>query len=87
MVLPEIECIYYVRTWLSFLQKTLEQQAPESAQKNINLEYFRIKSSISTLRSNEAFSFAVKSLEKLKLKANEKTKRLNHLFASLSTKL
>ena len=80
--------IYYVRTWLSFLQKTLEQQAPESAQKNINLRILReLKVPYPPLDQMRRFSFAVKSLEKLKLKANEKTKRLNHLFASLSTKL
>lgn len=31
----------YVQFWMSFLQKTLEAQAPESAQKNINLEILR----------------------------------------------
>lgn len=33
--------IEYVRFWLSFLQKTLEANAPESAQKNINLAILR----------------------------------------------
>lgn len=33
----EVSIIEYVRFWLSFLQKTLEANAPESAQKNINL--------------------------------------------------
>lgn len=33
------ECtnVHYVQCWLSFLQKILEEKAPESAQKNINL--------------------------------------------------
>jgi type I restriction enzyme, S subunit len=31
----------YVRVWLSFLQKSLEDNAPESAQKNINLGMLR----------------------------------------------
>ena len=31
----------YVQSWLGFLQKTLEDNAPESAQKNINLEILR----------------------------------------------
>jgi len=31
----------YVQFWLSFLQKMLEETAPESAQKNINLEILR----------------------------------------------
>ena len=33
--------IEYVRVWLSFLQKMLEDSAPESAQKNINLAILR----------------------------------------------
>lgn len=33
--------VEYVRFWLSFLQKTLEANAPESAQKNINLAILR----------------------------------------------
>lgn len=33
--------VEYVRIWLSFLQKTLEDAAPESAQKNINLAILR----------------------------------------------
>lgn len=33
--------VEYVRFWLSFLQKTLEENAPESAQKNINLAILR----------------------------------------------
>jgi type I restriction enzyme, S subunit len=33
--------VEYVRIWLSFLQKALEDRAPESAQKNINLAILR----------------------------------------------
>lgn len=33
--------VEYVRVWLSFLQKMLEDAAPESAQKNINLAILR----------------------------------------------
>lgn len=33
--------VSYVRFWLSFLQKSLEENAPESAQKNINLAILR----------------------------------------------
>lgn len=35
------ELVEYVRLWLSFLQKKLEAEAPESAQKNINLGILR----------------------------------------------
>ena len=33
----DLVTIEYIQSWLGFLQKTLEDQAPESAQKNINL--------------------------------------------------
>src|SRR5262249_42598443 len=33
--------VEFVRVWLSFLQASLERNAPESAQKNINLEILR----------------------------------------------
>jgi type I restriction enzyme S subunit len=33
--------VIYVRAWMGFLQKTIERNAPESAQKNINLEILR----------------------------------------------
>jgi len=38
---PCSNLVEYVRVWLSFLQKTLEQNAPTVAQKNINLEILR----------------------------------------------
>ncbi len=38
---PDQATVQYVRVWLSFLQKTLEDTAPESAQKNINLAILR----------------------------------------------
>lgn len=37
----EPSIVEYVRFWLSFLQKMLEENAPESAQKNINLAILR----------------------------------------------
>ncbi|MGB3425881.1 MAG: restriction endonuclease subunit S [Castellaniella sp.] len=33
--------VIYVKAWMEFLQKTIERNAPESAQKNINLEILR----------------------------------------------
>jgi type I restriction enzyme S subunit len=34
-------CTDYVKAWLGFLQPTLEANAPQAAQKNINLEILR----------------------------------------------
>lgn len=40
-VSPDSATVEYVRVWLSFLQKTLEDNAPQFAQKNINLAILR----------------------------------------------
>ena len=37
----EFVTVEYVQAWLGFLQKIIEDAAPESAQKNINLEILR----------------------------------------------
>ena len=82
------ENIYYVRTWLSFLQKTLEQQAPESAQKNINLRLLReLKVPYPPLDQMKRFLVSIQSLEKLKLSAKKKAETLNLLVTSLSSNL
>ena len=82
------ENIYYVRTWLSFLQKTLEQQAPESAQKNINLRLLReLKVPYPPLDQMKRFLVSIQSLEKLKLSAKKKAETLNLLVTTLSSNL
>ena len=46
----------YVQYWLSFLQKILEDNAPESAQKNINLEILRgLKIPVPPVRLQDKF--------------------------------
>ena len=51
--------VEFVRIWLSFLQKTLEDNAPESAQKNINLQFFVILMSSPTISFQREFAFRV----------------------------
>lgn len=81
------ENIFYVRTWLSFLQKTLEKQAPESAQKNINLRILRdLKVPYPPREDLKRFSEAIKLLENLKLSATKKNEKLNLLIKSTSSK-
>ena len=76
--------VEYVRVWLYFLQTTLESQAPESAQKNINLKILRaleIPDPGAELR--RAFAQRVKKVEALKSEQYSALCGFNDLFASL----
>jgi type I restriction enzyme S subunit len=76
--------VEYVRVWLSFLQKTLEDSAPESAQKNINLATLRgLPVPTPPLRLREDFASRINALEALKSKARFGYEHLDQLFASL----
>src|SRR6185312_7985159 len=58
----------FIRIWLSFLQAGLEARAPESAQKNINLEILRsleVPDPGAALRRQ--FSQRIRELETLKV--------------------
>lgn len=59
--------IDYVQIWFSFLQKSLEESAPESAQKNINLEILKnIKLPIPTREIRQAFAKKALQIEIVK---------------------
>lgn len=59
--------VSYVRFWLSFLQKSLEENAPESAQKNINLAILRdLSVPLPPLGELQKFEQIVTSNEKLR---------------------
>jgi len=76
--------VEYVRVWLSFLQKKLEESAPSSAQKNINLAVLRdLDIPIPSPTDLEIFLRRITSLEKLKASHSEHLARLDNLFASL----
>lgn len=76
--------VEYVRTWFSFLQKTLEAKAPESAQKNINLAILRIlEVPIPPLEMRAQFADKVAAVEYLKAGHQAHLSELDALFASL----
>lgn len=76
--------VEYVRVWLTFLQKTLEDNAPESAQKNINLAILRdLKIPLPPIERQRAFFAALKASETLNMKHQLSDQSFNALFASL----
>jgi type I restriction enzyme S subunit len=74
----------YIRVWLSFLQKTLEDSAPESAQKNINLAILRsLNVPLPPLDLQREFARQVAAVEKLKTAHRASLAELDALFATL----
>jgi len=76
--------VEYVRCWLSLLQASLEDRAPESAQKNINLEILRgldIPTPDTTLLKE--FARRVEAVESLKGHERDAQANLDVLFAAL----
>ena len=80
----DLATIEFVRVWLSFLQKTLEETAPESAQKNINLAILRdLNVPFPPLPLQKEFTQRVEAVEKLKATHRASLSQLQALFASL----
>jgi len=76
--------VEYVRVWLSFLQKALENAAPESAQKNINLAILRSLSiPVPPLTLQQTFATRIQAVESLKATHRVALAELDALFASL----
>lgn len=76
--------VEYVRVWLSFLQKNLEENAPSSAQKNINLAVLRaLDIPVPSLEERHTFASRISSLEKVKTLNRNHLVQLDTLFASL----
>jgi type I restriction enzyme S subunit len=74
----------FVQQWLSFLQKTLEDSAPESAQKNINLKILReLSIPLPPKLLQEKFSTIVGGIESLKAKKRAAEAEGERLFQSL----
>ena len=75
----------YVQFWLSFLQKILEEKAPESAQKNINLNILRnLDAPLPPIDLQKKFSFQVGKVETLKEKQRVNNHCSSNLFNSLT---
>jgi type I restriction enzyme, S subunit len=76
--------IEYVQFWLSFLQATLEANAPESAQKNINLAILRsLDIPVPPILLQSEFAAQVSAVERLKTAQRASLAKLDALFGSL----
>jgi type I restriction enzyme S subunit len=76
--------VEFARVWLSFLQKALEDSAPESAQKNINLAILRgLNIPAPSLVLQQTFATRIQSVEALKASHRAALLNLDRLFASL----
>lgn len=74
----------YIQYWMAFLQKILEENAPESAQKNINLEILRaLKLPIPPISLQDAFVTLVQKTELNKDKMQKAAQDSDALFDSL----
>lgn len=74
----------YIQTWFSFLQKMLEDSAPESAQKNINLAILRsLDVPLPPMRQQQDFALRLALIEKVKATQYRSAQEFNVLFASL----
>lgn len=76
--------VEFIRVWLSFLQKTLEDSAPESAQKNINLAILRdLDVPLPPIALQQEFARRVGAVEKLKQAQRAALAEQDALFATL----
>lgn len=77
----------YVQAWISFLQKILEEKAPESAQKNINLEILKnLDIPVPPIQLQNKFVEIVEQTENTKKKMMKQSEELDVLFQSLLQK-
>jgi len=77
----------YVHFWFTFWQTILEEKAPKSAQRNINLRILRnLNIPVPPIELQQKFVDIVQKVEKLKQKQSESEKELNTLFKSLMQK-
>lgn len=74
----------FIQFWMSFLQKILEDSAPESAQKNINLKILSEQNVIvPPIELQNEFANFVEQVDKLKFEMQESLKELENNFNSL----
>jgi type I restriction enzyme, S subunit len=74
----------YVQTWLSFLQPILEANAPQAAQKNINLQILRsLPIPVPPLELQHIFDKKVTEIELMKARQIDALTRSRDLFDSL----
>jgi len=77
----------YTLFWLSFLQKILEDSAPESAQKNINLTILRaLNFPVADINLQNQFAERVQAIEAQKVQAEASLAKAEDLFNCLLQK-
>lgn len=77
----------FIQFWMSFLQKILEDSAPESAQKNINLKILgEQRVIVPPIEFQNQFADFVKQVDKLKFEMENSLKKLEDNFNSLMQK-
>jgi Restriction endonuclease S subunits len=77
----------YVQYWMSFLQKMIEDSAPESAQKNINLNILsELDIPVPPLELQERFVSIVQQVENTKKLQQKSSQELDFLFNTLMQK-
>jgi len=75
----------YVQYWLGFLQKAIEDRAPESAQKNINLAILRkLEMPLPPVGTQDEFVRLLARSEKMKGQLRSADDASSHLFESLA---
>jgi type I restriction enzyme, S subunit len=80
----ESATVEFVRGWLSFLQASLEERAPESAQKNINLETLSgLEVPTPGIELRREFARRIAAVEACKTTQRDAIAECDSLFASL----
>ena len=76
--------IHYIQFWLMFLQAALEAEAPQSAQKNINLEILNsLELPYPSIEQQNQFAQIVQKVEAQKEKNQKAIEQMDNLFNSL----
>jgi type I restriction enzyme, S subunit len=74
----------YIQYWMGFIQKKLEDEAPQSAQKNINLAILRdLNVAVPPLEIQNSFKQFICELDTIKAAARQHLVHLDSLFYSL----
>lgn len=77
----------FIHYWFSFFQAILEAQAPESAQKNINLKILsELKINVPPIDKQNEFAEFVQQVDKLKCTTQKSIDQIQTLFDSLMQK-
>jgi len=74
----------YVQAWFGFIQPALEKEAPQFAQKNINLAILRdLVLPVPPFELQRVFADRAAQIDKLKAQHRDHLAKLDALFASL----